>query len=255
MNTGELLDELRQNILHDRSDRTDGDADLLWSDATLIRYIDEACRRFAREGLVIRDHTTPDVTTVTLQTDVAEYVLHDSILAVLSVRMDDSQRDLARTGHAPLGAYTQPVEPWIDTAALDSLPPGRPLVFTTDEGVALDTSDTMSAVNLRLYPAPSVDYNDTTVRLRVVRMPLYRLSVNELETVPDLPEIHHLDALDWAAYLALRIVDADAGHKARALEFRASFEEHVRKARRDAMRKLFAPMHWGFGRHGFSWER
>ena len=61
--------------------------------------------------------------------------------------------------------------------------------------------------------------------------------------------------LDWAAYLALRIVDVDAGMPSRANEFRASFEDHVKNARNSAMRKLFAPLQWGFGRNGFTWER
>ena len=59
--------------------------------------------------------------------------------------------------------------------------------------------------------------------------------------------------LDWAAYLALRIVDDDAGSARRALEFRASFDQHVKEARTLVMRKLFTPVEWGFGRGGFSW--
>jgi hypothetical protein len=32
------------------------------------------------------------------------------------------------------------------------------------------------------------------------------------------------------------------------------FERHVEAARKDTLRKLFAPHFWGFGRNGFSWE-
>ena len=51
MNLGDLLEELRENILHDRSDRIAGDTDQLWSDRTLVRYINEAERKMAREAL------------------------------------------------------------------------------------------------------------------------------------------------------------------------------------------------------------
>jgi len=61
--------------------------------------------------------------------------------------------------------------------------------------------------------------------------------------------------LDWAAYLALRIVDVDAENVSRAMEFRGTFEDSVKKARSAAMRKLFAPLHWGFGRNGFTWDQ
>jgi hypothetical protein len=48
MELSDLLDELRNNILYDRSDSVSGDPDQLWSDATLVRYINEAQRRFAK---------------------------------------------------------------------------------------------------------------------------------------------------------------------------------------------------------------
>ena len=58
MNLGELLQELRCNVLHDRSDQVAGGSDYLWSDETLVRYIDEAHRRFARRSWIIRDNTS-----------------------------------------------------------------------------------------------------------------------------------------------------------------------------------------------------
>jgi hypothetical protein len=73
MKLGDLLSELRLNILNDRSDRIDGDSDYLWTDETLVRYINEAQRRFACRSLVIRDATTPEVVDVVLETGVTEY--------------------------------------------------------------------------------------------------------------------------------------------------------------------------------------
>lgn len=255
MTLGELLDELRENILHDRSDRVAGEIDQLWSDATLIRYIDEAQRRFARKALVIRDGAHPDVTRVTLATGTTEYTLHQSVMAVMSVRLTGDTGDLARAGHAAFDTYRQPDTLYFDPSALATLPPGKPLAFSTDERVADDDEGTQQSVVLRVYPAPSADYDGDILRLRVVRLPIERLSANNLQSIPELPEAHHLEMLDWAAHLALRIVDVDAGMPSRAREFRASFEDHVKNARDALMRKTFVPLQWGFGRSGFSWEK
>lgn len=253
MKLAELLDELRVNILNDRSDRTGGSSDYLWTDATLTRYINEAQRRFARKGLVIRDSKTADCCEVTLVADQTEYTLHPSVLAVVSAKLDGEANDLARGGHSAFGTYHQPDTYYFDPGQLSSLPPGKPLAFGTDETISADDNGSLGAVTLRVYPTPTAAYAGQKLKLRVVRLPLEVLKSSN--QVPEIPEDHHLEMLDWAAYLALRIVDHDAGDPARANEFRASFEDHVRRARTDAMRKLFAPTQWGFGRNGFSWER
>lgn len=253
MNLGELVQELRENILHDRSNRVAGASDQLWSDATLVRYIDEAQRRLAREGLVIRDANHPDVTTVNLVAGVDEYPLHPSVLAVISARQEGDTADLARAGHAAFQTYRQPDTYFFDPSSLSALPPGKPLAFSTDEYLRMDEDGSTGTVNLRVYPVPAAGQL-APIKLRVVRLPVERLSVKNLYGVPEVPEIHHLEMLDWAAYLALRIVDTDGGMPNRAMEFRTSFEDTVRKARNAAMRKMFAPLQWGFGRNGFSWE-
>lgn len=255
MNLSELLQELRENILYDRSDRVAGADPFLWSDATLVRYINEAQRRFARKSLIIRDGTSTDATLITLRDGVTEYALHPSVMGVLSARFAGDLADLARAGHSPLGTYHQPDTYFFDPASLSSLQPGKPLAFTTDEYLGVDDNDSVSVVTLKVYPAPTADQDGETIRLRVVRLPLEPLTINNLYAAPEIPEDHHLEMLDWAAYLALRIVDVDAGNANRAAEFRASFDLHVKAARDNVMRKLFTPLQWGFGRNGFTWEK
>jgi hypothetical protein len=256
MKLQDLLTELRENILHDRSDQVSGETDRLWSDATLVRYINEAQRRFARVGMVLRDASTPEVTKVTLVDGQAEYTLHDSVLAVMSVRYETEELDLTRLDHSTIAEGRQRA---YGTAMYDAnqvrlLPPGKPLGFTTDEQVAEDEETRRSAVHLRVYPAPTAEYDGSVLRLRVMRLPLEDLSAARPNAEPEIPSMHHVEMLDWAAYLALRIVDHDAGNPARAHEFRAMFEKSVAMARKEALRKMFAPTVWGFGRNGFSWE-
>jgi hypothetical protein len=253
MQLSELLSELRENILHDRSNRTAGDSDLMWSDTTLVRYINEAQRRLARQGLVIRDGTTPEVTRVTLREGQEMYPLHGSIIAVISAKLSGDSADLTRSGHAGFDAYRSPSDGYFATAPLSDKS-GKPLAYSTDEYISEAFEDsTMSAATMRVYPKPSAEYAGQVINLRVVRLPVNKLALNQCE-IPEVPEDHHFEMLDWAAYLALRIVDADAGDPVRANEFRASFEAHAAAARRLVMRKMFAPQKWGFGRNGFSWE-
>jgi hypothetical protein len=253
MKLGDLLSELRLNILNDRSDLVDGDSDYLWTDETLVRYINEAQRRFATRSLIIRDATTPEVVDVVLQTGVSEYQLNAAVLAVISAKLEGEQTDLARTGHSILNRSTQPADVNWDMALSSNVQPGKPAAIATDEQVVEDDAGTLSAVTLRVFPAPSSTYNGQKIKLRVCRKPINELVLTNLEAVPEVPEDHHLDMLDWAAYLALRIVDQDSGNRTRSNDFAVSFEGHVQQARTMVMRKLFAPMPWGFGRNGWAW--
>lgn len=254
MQVSELLSILRHDVLGDRSDRVSGTPDYLWSDSVLLAFLDDAHKRFARTGLVIRDGSS-DVTRFRLQTGVDTYALDPSIIVVMSVRNPNDTADLARGSHSAFSTYRPVDNFWFDPSQLSNLPPGKPLAFSSDEELQEDDYGSRSVVTLRLYPTPSSDYNGIQMLMRVIRMPTETISSANLLYVPEVPDVYHLDLLDWAAYRALRIVDHDAGNPGRAQEFKAAFEENVQKARKEAMKKMFAPLSWGFGRNGFSWSR
>jgi len=253
MKLNELLTELRQNILHDRSDRVEGLSDRLWSDETLLRYIDEAQRKFCREGLILR--TTR---TVTLLTGVATYALDENVLAVISAKHTTDEADLMRVGHHDLNIYIPNYMPYFDPTAYRGMPDGKPLAYSTDEYLqagATPSERSLGRSTLRVYPKPTAAYNNTTLTLRIIGQPTRRLFECKPHDVPELPEDYHLDMLDWAAHLALRINDVDAGFRQASADFAATFNAKVREARRQTMRKLFAPQGHGFGQNGWSWER
>lgn len=255
MTLDELLHELRENILHDRSHRVEGSDDLMWTDATLVRYIDQAQRRLAREALVIRDGVTPEVTRIQLVANQRDYVLRPCVIGVVSAKLASAERNLMRTGHAALGGYQAPAQHhFVPADNLQSLSPGRPVAFTTDESMISEGLGAFDSAVLRVFPTPDAASVEE-IHMRVVRLPLEALDPLCRNKVPEVPSEHHLEMLDWAAYLALRIVDADAGMPKRALEFRASFEDTVRRARVLSIRRLFAPTQWAFGRGGFTWDR
>lgn len=286
MTLDDLLDTLRRDILHDRSDRIAGDTDQLWSDTTLIRYIDAAQRRFARRSLCIRDGTTAATrfTTVAYQ---ADYALDPSIISVLSMRSQGNGfwvrgvylagtfntasppvfvpatagtqiiypdvGDLTRSGHTVERRRGIVDGPFFDINNIASLNPGKPLAFDTDE-YNVESGGSSGGVVAHLYPRPSADYAGAVMQMRVARMPAARLTGADLDAVPEIPEDYHLDMLDYAAYLALRIVDHELGDPARAAEFQQQFDRHVEEARTEIMRKTFAPMLWGFGASGNSYN-
>lgn len=243
---------LRDNILHDRSHQVAGDSDKLWSDETLVTYINEAQDRMAREALMIRDNSTPEVVWLQTRAFEREYTLHPSVIAVISAKCQHDRADLARAGHSQFNTYRMPDPYFFDPSSLSALPPGKMVAYDTDEGVSPDSQGSMGVMQFRAYPAPD-PVHVQAIHLRVVRMPLRPFTLDDKELSPEIPREHHMDMLDWAAYLALRIVDLDAGAPDRAEEFRLSFEAHVKEAKNIAMRKLFSPSQWGFGRNGFSW--
>ena len=251
MTLGDLLTELRENILHDRSDQTGGPSDRLWSDETLTNYINQAYYRFATEALCLRDNVASRLTQFFTVAGVDKYVLDPAVLAVISAQMVGDRGDLVRAGHSEFNTGYRPDPYFFDPNSAAQLPPGKPMAFSTDEGLAETDDGAVSAITVRLFPIPSADHALVTVNLRVVRLPSGPLV--DPQDVPELPERHHLEMLDWAAYLALRIVDHDLGDVGRAQEFRASFEDHTHKARLLAMRKFFSPLQHGFGRNGWAW--
>ncbi len=252
MTLQELLDELAQNILRDRSDLSSGPTDDLWSDATLVGYINEAQQKLARQGLVIRDATTPEVTQVTLAAGVSSYTLHPSVIGVISAQFAGDTGDLARAGHSAFSSIQSPDPLFFDSSQISTLTPGKPLAFGTDEEVDVVTGAS-GVVNMRVYPAPTIDYNGSIIQLRVVRKPINKLVSTALTVIPEVPEDYHLGLLDWAAYRALRNVDSDADAIAAADRYKAEFLEMVAQARADISRKTFTPLQWGFGRSGWSW--
>jgi hypothetical protein len=257
---GDLLSELRENVLRDRSDQIAGVTDQLWSDATLVRYINAAQDRFAKRAECLRDGTTKDVTQIQLVVGQEFYPMHPKVIGVLSARFTGIDgtvdgADLARAGHANLDTYTAVDNRYFDFANITTLQPGKIVAFTTDESMLSDGRGSLNTMVFRSFPPVGVGYNGV-INMRVVRLPLAWMSPTNLDAQPEIPEQYHLNILDWAAYLALRGPDLDiAGGDApaRAKEFASSFEAHVLDAKRELKRRMFTPAAYKFGGNGFSY--
>ncbi len=262
MVVGDLLAELRENILRDKSDQVSGTAlDQLWSDATLIRYINEAHIRFAKRSECLRDVTPSELTQVNTVVGTERYALDPKVIGVLSARFmgppNPDGADLARAGHANLDTYRATDNMFFDTSYLVTAIPGKTLAFSTDEGMLADGRNALNSMCFRVFPNVGAGYAGL-IQLRIVRFPLYKLSLDNLDATPEIPEQYHLNMLDWAGYLALRQPDLDvAGGDApqRAKDLADSFEKHIQDAKREIQRRMFAPAAWQFGQNGFSYQR
>ncbi len=252
MNLEDQLSELRFNVLRDRSDIVAGDTDSLWSDETLIRYIKDAERRFARRTLILRDGTTPEIVRVRVRTGVNAYPLHESVIAVISARFDTNQYDMQRSGHAIVTDSKPPEFLSFDPSVEYTTPPGTPQAYYTDETMVYGRQ---GKVTLMLYPIPDAAADGKTMNLRVIRVPATGYSLECLDRESEIPEDYQLDVLEWAAYRAQRGFDADAGAPTSADAHKKAFDEAVDAATKELKRAMFASTGLRYGMNGFSWDR
>jgi len=249
---GDQLDELRKNILRDRSNLFAGDDDRLWDDNSLLRYIKDGERKFSRETLCLRDSTTPECTQIKLRTGIATYPLHPSVISVLSARFDVDTGDLQRAGHSIVAQNTPPEWFNFDPMSVLTLQPGRPIAYYTDETLVYARS---SRVTLTVYPAPSSTENGLTLYLRTIRVPMTVYSVDTLDNESEVPEDYQLDCLEWAAYRALRHFDADAGAPTPSQHHKDAYDEAVKKAVKQLKQSMFAQIGMRYGTNGLSYVR
>lgn len=253
MNLGDQLDELRDNILRDRSDQIAGPTDALWSEETLLRYIREGERRFARQTLIIRDgQIGNEYTRVTLKLGVRTYPLHEHVVAVLSGRVSGKDYDLRRSGHQMVQAQQPPGFLDFDPLYGATLPPGDPLAFYTDETLVYATKQ---RVTFSIYPLPDANNDGAQIDLRVVRLPKGSYTRNEFKRESEIPEDYQLDVLQWAAYRAQSTFEGDAGAPDVAQKHKDAFDEAVKNAIREMRRRTFVQPGVRYGTNGWSWDR
>jgi hypothetical protein len=252
MTLGDMLHELRFNILRDRSDLIAGDNDSLWSDETLLRYIQDAERKFARDTLIIRDSTTPQYCHLRLKEGVKNYSLDPLILGVLSARYDEMPYDLARSGHGIVTASQPSTYFEFNPLAQYTVPPGIPTAFYTDETFVFALKQRPT---LTIFPHPSAAQDGKLIRMRVVRLAGGCYTEADLDRESQIPEDYCLDVLEWAAYRAQRTFDGDAGAPTSAMDHQAAYDRAVKKCIRDLRTQGFVTIGMKYGRNGFSWVR
>ncbi len=196
----ELIAYTRKDVLHDRA------TPYLWSDELILQYLVEAENWFARLTYALLDDSS-NLTTVTLQAGVAEYLVSKKVLHVFGALVQGQSRDLTN--------YTRRFMP---NQLLTTT--GTPQIFALDE--AKNT--------IRVYPVPN---EAGTLHLRIARLPLNNLTEN---TSPEIPEQYHTDLPEFVAMRCFSNAEVDGGNLGSAKTFEASWKARIGEAKREYYR-------------------
>jgi len=242
-----MLEYTAAQFLDDRTDLVSGDADSLWSDDYLIRQFNHAQRILARRAWVIIEIGRAPAGVVVLKTNTALYPLHKSILRVFDATPAGQQAPLGRSEDVNLrdtrlsgfilGDNVFSAWEVGNYASLSgSAATGDPLAIATDAGTRM----------LRVSPPPSSDYNGVRLALKVARLPINWLSLDDTNAEPEVPEDWHEDLCEYAAGKALTLPMVDGDQKVEGRRLLAAFDAVVREAKLDRLRAEMGPARWRF---------
>ncbi|OGA63069.1 MAG: hypothetical protein A2710_26590 [Burkholderiales bacterium RIFCSPHIGHO2_01_FULL_64_960] len=186
-----------------RADLRDGVEGELWSDADIVRYLNDAVQEACERSKLIEDRQTPAVCTITLVPDVSTYQLHPSVFEIKRATLRG--RPLDETSVEELDDDCPGWENW----------KGSPRLFIFEQASGARPA------SIRLVRIPT---QADTLSLTVYRGALNPLTAANGTAKPELPERFHERLKDWVYRCAYLKQDADAFDKSKAIEFEASFE-------------------------------
>ena len=241
MNLEEMLSFTASEYLDDRAVLIDGDSDTLWSDALLVRYFNHGARILARRAWCIKEYGVAPAGVIVLQTGKVLYPLHRSILFVHDATPTTQTAPLGRADDI---ALRDPYPSSMDAldlgmaAAVDGVDTytGTPLAFSTDP----------ASRSLRVNPEPSAEQNGLRGLLRISRLPINELTLDDTEASPEIPEEYHEDLCLYAAGRCLTQPMVDSGYKVDGRNLLAEWADTCREARRDRQRAENNGSRWAF---------
>ncbi len=242
MKTSELIAHVAGVMLDDRVEQLSGVPDSLFADATIVRYLNKAQELFCRRAWVLFDNEeNSEAARVDLEVGRSDYSLHPSVLFVKSARLSDTEVDLVRVGYDDnrTRLYSNMiVDPdfW-DVNVVMTETPGRPQRFSTDT----------STKGIRFRRPPDATAALLKVLLRVVRLPLVKLSVDTPDLEPEIPEEFHLDLCLFAGAMCLSHPSIDAELRSQGRNWMSDFNNAVREAKRDRLRLTYSMPQPRFG--------
>jgi hypothetical protein len=243
MTLEEMLQYVGSEFLDDRTDLVEGDADELWSDAYLVRQFNEAQRIMARRAWVIIEYGRSPAGLITLQTGRALYPLHESVLRVYDATPATQLAPLGRAEDAnirdPNGVASGPFSAY-ETGEYAARSAGTnaayPLVFASDA----------ASRTIRVSPTPIAAQNGVRVALKIARLPLCELALNDTRAEPEVPAEFHMAICEFAAGKALTLPNIDGDQKPEGRRLLGEFDRVVREARQERQRAERGSNRWEF---------
>ena len=201
------VDDLPGDIVDDSKPWTNDDSGLLWKNAEICQYADEA-----QQELFIRRHkkddTTVAITQITVTASLAEYAFDKRILAIERVKFVDSGADefvLDKTTHQTLDFV-------------------RTNWQKDGDGVVDEYIEDFENRSITLYRTPKLA---GTLFLTVRRLPLDRLSWSLRHKVIEADDENQYDLLDWMMFRAYMKRDAETENPDLAGIHKSLFDERV----------------------------
>lgn len=236
----DMLTYTASELLDDRTTLVDGDADSLWSDSYLVRQFNQAQKILARRAWCIIEYGKTPAGIITLRTSISLYGVHPSVLKVFDATPSTLSSPLGRsddivlrsdTPHSDFNAFEVG-----EAAALASTEAGAPRSIASDAGTRM----------IRVYPTPTATENGVQVALKVARLPLVELTLEDTDAEPEIPSQWHMDLCTFAAGRALTLPNIDGEQRSLGRELLAEFNEVVKEARRDRQRFELGSSRWAF---------
>jgi hypothetical protein len=246
VNLADMLAHVREYI-DDYSDLIDGDPDQLWSDGSIVRHLNQGARILCRRAWAIIEYGVAPAGVIVLATGKVLYPLHPSVLRVFDATpstqalplgrdTDISLRDVSLLNRNPDNNFTAyELGEWAARAGVSSLS-GVTDAFGTDAGTR----------TVRIFPPPAVAQNGVLMALRVARMPIVELTLDNVDAAPETPREWDMSICDYAMGKCLLRPNIDTQAKVDGRELVASFMEEVRQARQERVRAEMGGNRWAF---------
>jgi len=162
----------------------DTDSQLLWSNESLARYINEAEKQAVRRSLLIKDYTTYTIDAVSGD---HTYDIDDKIIRILDIDNDTDGLPLTGIEYDDVRG----IQNWKSKT-------GTPSYYIVD----------YNSNTVRLYPTPDASH---TLNLVVYRLPLEEQDWDaSMSSAPEIRTEYHIPMLHYAAFLAYSKQDVDA---------------------------------------------
>jgi hypothetical protein len=244
----DLLTATASEYLDDRTDLVDGDPDQLWGDAFLVRMFNEAQRILARRSWVIIETGVAPAGQIVLATGKSLYALHPSVLRVFDATPSSQTLPIGRGEDVMLRDATLSTAPLYDWFGAYEIGEAAALAGNTNStnGTVLAFASDAGSRTLRVSPAPLAAQSNIVVSLKIARMPITNLTLDDTEAEPEVPEEWHQSLVWYAAGRALTQPNVDGQQKQDGRNLLAEFDLAVKQARQERIRAEMGNNRWQF---------
>lgn len=241
MNLSEMLEYTRSYIDDTSGTLIEGDNDQLWSDLLLVNFMNQAEKLLCRRAWVLVDTGVAPAGRIVLATGVALYPLHASVLHVFDAQPSTQDYPLGRGTDTQLKSVS-------DTSGFDAFEIGEAAALAGDTltGVTLSIATDAGTRMMRVYPTPTATENGVVVALKVARMPVTPLTLDDVEAEPESDAQWHTEICHFAAGRALTLPNVDSEFRTVGRTLLTEFAETVRQARQERVRAEMGGGRWAF---------